>query len=156
MGDNEREFQDFDGKKVDDLASHIEQFVMEGDGDTDVYVGTDSQVHSNYTRYVTVVCMHDSQYGGAHVVYHGNNIYRQEKELFNRLWEEVVATVEVANRIRQEANIDVNTHFDINPNDQYRSHVTYKAARGFAENAGFNFCVKPEAWAATCAADRLN
>lgn len=152
----ERTFQDFEGREVEDLAGHIEEYIEESDGDTDVYVGTDSQVHSSYTRYVTVVCLHDNQYGGAHVIYHSRNAHRPEKELFNRLWEEVVATVEVANRIRQETNIEVKTHFDINPSEEYRSHVTYKAARGFAENAGFPFRVKPEAWAATCAADRLN
>jgi len=156
MSEEKRIFRDFDGREVEDLGKHVEEFIQNTDGDTDVYVGTDSQVHSSYTRYVTVVCLHDSQYGGAHVVYHGHNIHRPEKDLFNRLWEEVVATVEVANRIRNETHIDVNTHFDINPREQYRSHVTYKAARGFAESAGFDFCVKPEAWAATCAADRLN
>lgn len=152
-----RSFFDFDGNLIEDVESYVDGFIEDTDEDVNVYVGTDSQVHSDFTRYVTVVVMHTNRRGGAHVVYHKRDAYRSEKDIFNRLWEEVVATVEVANNLRMNSEADnIVTHFDINPNEKHKSHVTYKAARGFAENAGFPFYTKPDSWAATCAADRLN
>jgi len=154
----ERSFVDFNGDKIEDVEEYVDDFIDHAEGEVNVYVGTDSQVHSNYTRYVTVVVMHTDDRGGAHVVYHKNDEYRKEKEIFNRLWQEVVATVEVANNLRANSSTvdNIITHFDINPDERHKSHVTYKAARGFAENAGFPFYTKPNSWAATCAADRLN
>lgn len=153
----ERSFLDFNGNLIDDVESYVNDFICDADEEVGVYVGTDSQVHSNFTRYVTVVALHTDKRGGAHVVYHKNDEHRKEKNIFNRLWQEVVATIEVADNLRMNSDAtDIITHFDINPSERHKSHVTYKAARGFAENAGFPFLTKPDSWAATCAADKLN
>lgn len=153
----DRSFSDFDGNTIESVEDYVDEFIENYDEDVGIYVGTDSQVHSDFTRYVTVVVMHTERRGGAHVVYHKHDAHRKEKDIFNRLWEEVVATIEVANNLRMNSDAsEIITHFDINPKEQYKSHVTYKAARGFAENAGFPFYTKPDSWAATCAADKLN
>ena len=150
-----RQFQNFDGEQIDDVADYVRDYTGD-DSEFEVYVGTDSQVYSDHTKFVTAICMYDGD-RGAHVIYHSDKIYRSERELFNRLWEEAQATMEVAGRLSERlGHSRVITHFDINPSEKFRSNVAHKAAVGLAESAGFRFSVKPEAWAATCAADHLN
>ena len=63
-----RSFFDFDGNSIEDVESYVDDFIRNASDDVEVYVGTDSQVHSDFTRYVTVVVMHNDRLGGAHVV----------------------------------------------------------------------------------------
>jgi predicted RNase H-related nuclease YkuK (DUF458 family) len=151
---NSRKFQDFDGNEIDDIVSYVKEYTS-GD-DFEVFVGTDSQVYSDHTKYVTAVCMYNGD-RGAHVVYSRDRIYRDERELFNRLWEEAEATINVAGELSEEIGIgNVVMHFDINPSEEYRSNIAHEAAVGLAKSSGFSFDVKPRAWAASCAADHLN
>jgi predicted RNase H-related nuclease YkuK (DUF458 family) len=151
----DRTFQKFDGEKINNAVSYVKKYTQDSE-EFEVVVGTDSQVYSGHTKFVTAICMYDGDCG-AHVIYHSNNVHRDERELFNRLWEEAEATIEVAGHLSAElGTAHVVTHFDINPSEEYRSNVAHKAAVGMAESAGYAFNVKPEAWAATCAADHLN
>jgi len=151
----EKDFQDFDGNKIPNVVDYVKQYTGD-DSDFEIYVGTDSQVYGNYTKFVTAICMYDGD-RGAHVIYHPNKIYRDERELFNRLWEEAQMTMEIAGQLTEKlGRSQVITHFDVNPSDKYRSNVVHKATVGLAESGGFRFSVKPNAWAATCAADHLN
>lgn len=148
-------FQDFNGNEIEDVAEYVKNFTGDAE-EFEVYVGTDSQVYNGHTKFVTAVCMYNGD-RGAHVIYHRKNIHRDERELFNRLWEETEATMEVAGHLVEHlGHSSVITHFDINPSEEYGSNVAHKAAVGLAESAGFRFSVKPEAWAASCAADHLN
>lgn len=148
-----RTFQNFDGGVVENPIKYVKDYINQN---SEVFVGTDSQVYADHTTYVTAVCMYDGD-RGAHVIYSRNKVYRDERELFNRLWEEAEATITVAGELSEEIGIrKVVMHFDINPDEQYRSNVAHDAAVGLAKSAGFSFNVKPEAWAATCAADHLN
>lgn len=150
-----RTFQDFNGNKIEDAAEYVKNYTEDAE-EFEVYVGTDSQVYNGHTKFVTAICMYNGD-RGAHVIYHKNNVYRDERELFNRLWEEAEATMEVAGILSTELGTSqVITHFDINPDEKHRSNVAHKAATGLAESAGYRFSVKPDAWAATCAADHLN
>ena len=151
----DRTFQKLNGNEIADPV----EYVKDHTGDSEefkIYVGTDSQVYHDYTKFVTAICMYNGD-RGAHVIYSPEKVYRNERELFDRLWEEAEATITVAGHLSAELGTSqVITHFDINPSDKYRSNVTHKAAVGLAESAGFQFDVKPCAWAASCAADRFN
>ena len=150
-----RQFQNFNGDEIDDVAEYVREYTK-GNSDFEVCVGTDSQVYASHTKFVTAICMYDGD-RGAHVIYHSERMYRDERELFNRLWEEAEATMEVAGKLSERLGRNrIVMHFDINPSEQYRSNIAHKAAVGLAESTGFDFNVKPEAWAATCAADHLN
>ena len=151
----DRTFQKFGGEKINDPVEYVKDYTG-GSDDFEIVIGTDSQVYSNYTKFVTAICMYDGD-RGAHVIYHSNNVHREERDLFNRLWEEAQTTIDVAGALSSEVGTSrVVTHFDINPSEEHRSNVAHRAAVGMAESAGYSFNVKPDAWAATCAADRLN
>lgn len=150
------EFKKFNGKTVDDLSNYLRKKIKKLNDDSyKVVVGTDSQVYRDYTLYAVAVCLYDIG-NGCHVVYSKEKVYDQKERLSDRLWGEVVRTVEVADYLRSEiAKIDVLTHFDVNNNSKFKSNQIYDAATGYAEGAGFEWKGKPESWAATCAADRL-
>mgnify|MGYP000541811501 CR=1 FL=1 len=151
----DKNFRKLNGNDIPDAVEYVKNHTEDAE-EFEVYVGTDSQVYRDYTKFVTAICMYNGD-RGAHVIYSSNKVYREEQELFNRLWEEAEATIEVAGHLSAELGTSrVVTHFDINPSEKYRSNVTHKAAVGLAESAGFEFDVKPKAWAATCAADRFN
>lgn len=148
-------FQKFNGEKINDPISYVKKYTGDAE-EFEIFVGTDSQVYSGHTKFVTAICMYDGD-RGAHVIYHSEKVHRTEHELFNRLWKEAEETIDVAGHLGAELGTSkIITHFDINPSPEYDSNVTHKAAVGLAESAGFSFSVKPEAWAATCAADHLN
>lgn len=147
-------FRDFYGTEIEDIVEYSKKYVASMPNQS-LFVGCDSQVRGDVTVYATVICFYNEG-KGAHVV------YQKEKEnrnthLFSRLWAEVERTINLAATLRDRLprGIMIDTHFDINPNEQYRSNIVYRAAVGYAQGAGFMFKVKPQAWAATCAADRL-
>lgn len=147
-------FKNFDNDKIENVSDYVSGKLDEIDN-CKVFVGTDSQVYGNYTSYAVAICMYNPG-NGAHIIYSKEKDYKKKDRLVDRLWEEVVRTVEVANFLRENINdIDINTHFDVNPREEFRSNQIYKAAIGYANGANFDFEVKPESWAATCAADRI-
>lgn len=147
-------FQNFYGDKFD-LKDYILEYCFSTNEDIKIFVGTDSQVRGYYTTYVTTVCFYKIG-TGVHVVYHKEKV-QNKSHLFERLWVEVEKSVAVADTIRSflPKKIDLDIHFDVNPNEEYGSHIVFRAAKGYATGAGFEFKMKPEAWAATCAADKL-
>lgn len=149
-------FKKFNGKPVDDLSSYVKNKVEDFDNSNyKVVVGTDSQVYRDYTLYAVAVCLYDIG-NGCHVIYSKEKVYNQKERISDRLWGEVVRTVDVADYLRCEiAKINIFTHFDVNNNSKFKSSQIYDAATGYAEGAGFEWRGKPESWAATCAADRL-
>lgn len=147
-------FRNFDGEEIEDLDKYVSNKVSEIDG-CKVFVGTDSQVYRDYTSYAVAVCMYNPGYG-AHIIYAKEKDYEKKDRLADRLWEEVVRTVEVADFLRENIqDLEINTHFDVNPKEKFKSHQVYKAAIGYANGANFDFETKPDSWAATCAADRM-
>jgi len=153
---NNKDFKKINGKEIKDIANYINSYIKNSSDKIKVVVGTDSQVYKNYTAYAIAVCLYHEGNGG-HVLYSKEKIFDKEEVLSNRLWKEVKRTVGVADYIRNNISVknEVETHFDINPNEQFDSNSIYKAATGFAVGAGFNFIVKPHSYAATCVADRF-
>lgn len=147
-------FKNFNGERIDNLAAYVRDHVR-GINEKRIFVGSDSQVYRDHTMYAVAVCMYNVG-NGAHVVYAREKVFEQTLDLHTRLWKEVERTVEVADHLRNGvSDVEIDTHFDVNPDDQFASHIVYQAAIGYAKGAGFNFNVKPNSFAATCAADRL-
>lgn len=80
------------------------------------------------------------------------------KELVNeRMVYEVGKSVEVAYEIAPLLDlyeIPLEVHADINPNPLYDSNKALQQAIGYILGMGYEFKIKPEAWAASYAADK--
>lgn len=137
--------------------------------DLKVSVGTDSQKGGGPGSYkfATVILISTSQdLGGVRVGRGGmiiaatyyNAFKQRSKELVNeRMVFEVGKSVEVAYEIAELLDlydIPLEIHADINPDPAHESNKALQQAVGYILGMGYSFKVKPEAWAASNAADK--
>lgn len=136
----------------------IEKSIKASSPGSSIYVGCDSKRKSDMISYATVIIIHlDGKHGG--------HIHKQiETEpaymecipgMRSRLMTEVYKAGDVALRIQEwvgERHFEV--HVDISPNPKHGSHTAYKEAKGtILGYVGFEPVFKPNAFAASCAAD---
>lgn len=153
---------------VDYLEKLFEEEKAKG-FDLKVSVGTDSQKGGGPGTYkfATVILITTSQDLGGVVVGRGgmiiaatyyNTFKQRAKELVNeRMVFEVGKSVEVAYEIAQLLDlydIPLEIHADINPDPAHASNKALQEAVGYILGMGYSFKVKPEAWAASTAADK--
>lgn len=134
-----------------------------------VSVGTDSQKYGKSYKFATVILITTTEdLGGGVIVGRGGMIvsstyfhdFKQtDKELVNeRMVFEVGKSVEVAYEIAPLLDlyeIKMEIHADINPDPKHESNKALQQAVGYILGMGYEFKVKPDAWAATSGADKL-
>jgi predicted RNase H-related nuclease YkuK (DUF458 family) len=156
-----------DGTKIEDLEGYIlNQFKertvssLNHKHDIEILIGTDSMVKSDNKRYkgkevtfMTVIVFKKGN-NGCHV------IKRRENEKAAgfvptaiKLNGEINRTAALAFWMRDKVTTDPTIHLDLNPKETEGSFEVYKYIKGYFENCGFNCFYKPEALAATGAAD---
>lgn len=134
-----------------------------------VSIGTDSQkAEKGMYKFATVILITTSEdLGGGVIVGRGGMIvsstyfhgFKQtNKELVNeRMVYEVGKSVEVAYEIAPLLDlydIPLEIHADINPDPVHESNKALQQAVGYILGMGYKFKVKPDAWAASTAADK--
>jgi uncharacterized protein len=153
---------------VDYLEKIFEEEKAKG-FDLKVSVGTDSQKGGGPGSYkfATVILITTTEDLGGVVVGRGGmivaatyyNVFKQRaKELVNeRMVYEVGKSVEVAYEIAPLLDlyeIPMEIHADINPDPAHDSNKALQEAVGYILGMGYSFKVKPDAWAASTAADK--
>jgi uncharacterized protein len=141
-----------------------------------VSIGTDSQkITKTLYKFATVIVITTSEdLGGGVIVGRGgmiiSTIYnhdfmkkevdgrKRDKELVNeRMVFEVGKSIEVATQIAELMDvyeIPLEIHADINPNPKHDSNKALQSAVGYILGMGYDFKIKPEAYAASTAADK--
>lgn len=126
--------------------------------DAEVHIGSDSQQFGKDTEYVTVVIMHRVGKGGR--VFFCRERIPRVKELRERLWKEVWRSTELAMELTTTPDIGKSKeikvtaiHIDANIDPKHKSSKYVEELAGLAMGQGFSAIVKPEAWAASHAAD---
>ena len=142
----------------------IKEYIQNASESSKIYIGCDSQrirkrrQGKKFARYVTTVVCHIDSKHGARVF--GGVSYHQimDGDLskpFTRLFKEAEMVVETYEELYEVLiDRDVELHIDINPDKQFNSNIVHGAAKGYILGmTGIEPKVKPEAWAASCAAD---
>jgi predicted RNase H-related nuclease YkuK (DUF458 family) len=133
-----------------------------------VSVGTDSQRNGRGYKFATVVLITVREdIGGGVIVGRGGkiisatynmNTFNKNKEGVNeRMLMEVSKSIEVAYEIApllDSYGIKMEIHADINTDPKWESNKALSQAIGYILGMGYEFKVKPTAWAATYAGDR--
>jgi predicted RNase H-related nuclease YkuK (DUF458 family) len=142
-----------------------------------VSIGTDSQkLSKTLYKFATVILISTSEdLGGGVIVGRGGMIVAatythdfikktenpklRDKELVNeRMVFEVGKSIEVASEVAillDLYEIPLEIHADINPDPKHDSNKALQSAVGYIRGMGYDFKIKPEAWAASTGADRL-
>jgi predicted RNase H-related nuclease YkuK (DUF458 family) len=142
-----------------------------------VSIGTDSQkLSKTLYKFATVILISTSEdLGGGVIVGRGGMIIAstythdfmkkgddarlRDKELVNeRMVFEVGKSIEVATQVAELLDlyeIPLEIHADINPNPKHDSNKALQSAVGYILGMGYEFKIKPEAWASSNCADKL-
>jgi len=123
-----------------------------------IYIGTDSFIAKDRCVFATAICLHgaDGQRGGNY--FFRRVSFKREKfsELVQRIFKEVQESIELALTISEiipSARIEI--HLDVSPSD--KGNKTSKLAdmlTGYAASSGFDYKIKPHAWASQSVADK--
>ncbi len=133
-----------------------------------VSVGTDSQRHGRGYKFATVILITVKEdLGGGVIVGRGGkmitsvyhmNVHKRDKEGVNeRMMTEVTKSIEVAYEISpllEKYRIKMEIHADINKDPRWESNKALSSAVGYILGMGYEFKVKPDAWAASFGSDR--
>jgi len=150
----------FTGKEIEAIKEFID-----ANEDAMIYLGVDSQrVKKKKVKFATVVIVHFQENGtgkGAKIftdVTYDSVIDSKLSRPFNRMMKEVQLVTEVYSEL-EEVLIDrpFEIHIDVNPVEGTGSNVAYGAAKGMIWGVvGVEPVCKPDAWAASCAADKYS
>lgn len=126
--------------------------------DSDVIIACDSQQVGQSTDYVTVVVVHRPAKGGR--VFFCRERIPRVRELRERLWKEVWRSTELAMELTSTPDIGqvepihvTAIHIDANVDPKHKSAKYVQELVSLAMGQGFKAVVKPEAFAASHAAD---
>ncbi len=158
----EKKWKTLNGEPVDLKKSIEAELVAAIEGGhvlPEVHIGSDSQQFGKDTEYVTVVVVYNPGKGGR--VFFCRERVPRIKELRERLWKEVWRSTELAMELtttpdigKNEVEIDIQAiHIDANIDPKHKSSKYVEELVGSVMGQGFNAIVKPEAWAASHAAD---
>ena len=125
-----------------------------------VCIGTDSQEYAKWkfaTVILVIVAGKDGIGKGGKIIY---KTYKLPKnmQLNQRMIEEVSQSINVAvelNDLMELYEIPMEIHADITPDPRWGSNSALSEAVGYILGMGYDFKVKPDAWASSKAADRL-
>ena len=159
------------GKKVDIplkdyLKNEFDLILAQGDK-FKVAIGTDSQRHGRGYKFATIILiMVYRDFGKGVVIGKGGKIvdaiyhmdvYKKNKEGVNeRMLIEVGKSIEVAYQISDlldEYGVKLEIHADINPDPKWASNTAMSEAIGYILGMGYDFKLKPLAFAASFCAD---
>jgi predicted RNase H-related nuclease YkuK (DUF458 family) len=155
------------------LLDYLEK-IFEGEAEKGyqikIAVGTDSQRSGRGYKFATVIVISTYEdLGGGTVVGRGGMViganyfsskYKKNKEgVKERMLYEVSKSIEVAYEIAPLLDlydIPLEVHADINPDIKWESSKALQEAVGYILGMGYDFKVKPDAWAASKGADKAS
>ena len=151
----------FTEKKLEEVREYLKGTTTE----SRVYLGCDSIRLKKkgvwHALYTVVLVVHKESKHGCKLF--GYNVLEQDhdhnkKRPFNRMMTEAYKVAEMYQELEYDL-VDlgeIQIHLDINPNEDYGSSCAVKAATGYIlGTCGIRPMVKPSAWAASYAADRM-
>lgn len=120
-----------------------------------VCVGTDAQRKGRSHKFVTMITVIAEGKGG--MLMYTEEFDHNKITINQKLIKEVYKSIEVAyeiNVLLELYDIKLEIHVDINANEKWASNKTMSQAVGYIQGMGYEYKVKPDAFAASFNADR--
>ncbi len=150
----------------------ITEYLEDCGKDTKIYLGCDSQVNHSISKgkryrsatYITVIVIHREGKHGAKIFYEKSqefdprpsNVKRPSFRLMNEVYKVADAYLRIT-EIDQFLDKDIEVHLDINVSPEHGSSCVVNEAIGYIKGVcQLEPKVKPDAWAASFAADRYS
>ncbi len=152
----EKQWKTLAGEQVDLRDAIVSELTTTPD--SDVIIACDSQQVGKSTEYVTVVVLHRPSKGGR--VFFCRERIPRVRELRERLWKEAWRSTELAMELTSTPDIGSvppipvsAIHIDANVDPKHKSSKYVQELVALVMGQGFRAVVKPEAFAASHAAD---
>ena len=142
----------------------IEKYLAKSPPNTTVYLGADSQKFKKrgkwYAEYVLVVVIHIASKHGCKIFYEKlveEDFEPDKRKPRVRLMNEVYKVTELYQKLEYVLmDFNVEIHLDINSDPKHNSNIVVNEALGYVKAiCDIEAKVKPEAWSASIAADKL-
>ncbi|MBN09277.1 MAG: hypothetical protein CMC79_02755 [Flavobacteriaceae bacterium] len=142
-------FKDIKGNRIEPLQHTLN--LLKDYPYLQIHIGSDSQNVGKKTVYCTVIAY---RYGNRGVHY----ILNKKKQIiiedmWNRLWHEAELSIDVAEWLSKQINVNLQIDMDYNEDENFKSNKLISAAKGWANSLGYKVNVKPQTQIATKAAD---
>jgi predicted RNase H-related nuclease YkuK (DUF458 family) len=143
----------------DDLYDYILNFKKNNElagRSVNVFVGTDSQNHLSFTRFVTVICLQVER-NGVHVLVNRMDLPKIYDYKY-RLLKEADVSAEFARNNKsffKNNDIPIEIHCDYNSKSYHKSNLVVTEAMNYLNTMGFTAKIKSEAFGASYAADHF-
>lgn len=136
--------------EVVNVVSHTLNILKESPN-VQIHIGTDSQTFGKVTSYSTVIAY---RFGnrGVHYIRSKRKV-PVIRDMWTRLWKEAEDSIEVAEWLTEQINVNIQIDMDYNGDEDHKSHKLIAAAKGWANSLGYVVNVKPNNQIATRAAD---
>lgn len=138
----------------------VKEYIRNSSDQSSIYIGCDSKrfgkKDKRFVAYVCVVLIHlDSKHGAK--MFSFEKVERDFGNLRQRMVNEAIMACEIGYEVRETVGDRVfEIHLDINPDKRHKSSVAVKEASGMVLGMfGSSPKIKPEAFAASTAADKL-
>ena len=139
------------------MYEEAKKAIAESSPESSVYIGCDSVRYKKNgkwrARYSTVIVLHKDSKHGCQLFYDTVSMddYGNMKQ---RLLNEVSYAIAAASEILEvigDRHLEI--HLDLNTDPKHKSNIAVKEAAGYVMGMGIEHKLKPDAWAATHAAD---
>jgi uncharacterized protein len=122
-----------------------------------VCIGTDSQVHTDFIEFGTVIVFLREKRGGFMFITN-EKVKNMGMSLKERMITEVGKSVEVAYKLcdlLDKYHVELEVHADINTDPHFKSNTALREAMGYILGMGYVFKAKPDAFASSSCADKV-
>ena len=120
-----------------------------------VCVGTDAQRKGHGHKFVTVIALLTEGKGGMlmYTTEHEHNKITLNQKLLKEVYKSIEVAYEI-NPLLELYDVKLEIHVDINADDRWASNKSMSQAVGYIQGMGYEYKVKPDAFAASFNADR--
>ncbi len=126
--------------------------------DCKIFIGSDSAMYKKQITFCSAICIH----GNSRISKYFFNKYKVNEGLFpnliSRILEETRLSLDIANNLVTEREIPNNlieVHLDVSPFEAKTKTSKFSdMLKGYVSGAGFNYQLKPFAWASQSVADK--
>ena len=153
----EKEWITGSGHSIDfyEILKLLKDYTLKG---SKVFIGTDSFVSNKKVCYATAICLAGSGLKGRYFFFKDFLPKKKNNPLIYRITEEASRSVQVGCLLMEEYGFSsdlIELHLDVSPSN--KNHATSKFSdmlKGFVQGYGFDYKLKPNAWASQSIADR--
>tara|TARA_Y100001973_G_C5037160_1_gene250964 strand:+ start:121 stop:606 length:486 start_codon:yes stop_codon:yes gene_type:complete len=139
----------------DEIVNILNLYVRNG---AKIFIGTDSFIANKKVCFASALCLHGKNNSGRYFFIKENIPNKMYKNLSARITEEARRSVEIGcylmdKHLFEPSNIEL--HLDISPFSAGNATSKFSdMLKGYVQGFGFNYQIKPNAWASQSIADK--